>query len=136
MLSTTVRLVSAALEISVIERTALVPVVNIGTRLSMPLILIGVLLSFNQILIQIGIWAFALSVLFQVVTLPVEFNASSRAMAKLEEYGFVGREEHRGCRKVLTAAAMTYVAAVATTILQLLRLVLLFSGRGSSRSRR
>ena len=109
-------------------RSALVPVVNIGSKLGMPLILIGILLSWNQTLIQIGIWAFALSALFQLVTLPVEFNASGRAVAKLEQYGILSASENQGCRKVLRAAAYTYVAAAASTILQLLRLVLLFGG--------
>lgn len=109
-------------------RTALVPVVNIGSKLGMPLILLGILLSWNQVLIQIGIWAFALSVLFQLVTLPVEFNASSRAVEKLEQYGILSVSENQGCKKVLRAAAYTYVAAAASTILQLLRLILLFGG--------
>lgn len=109
-------------------RSALVPVANIGSRLGLPLILLGVLLSWNQVLIEIGIWAFALAVLFQLVTLPVEFNASARAVAKIEQYGLLGTEEAKGCRKVLTAAAMTYVAAAASAILQLLRLILLFGG--------
>ncbi|MCI8789016.1 MAG: zinc metallopeptidase [Lachnospiraceae bacterium] len=113
-------------------RSALVPVVNIGSRLGMPLIILGVILSWNQVLIQIGIWAFALAVLFQVVTLPVEFNASARAVAKVEQYGLLTGEETKGCRKVLTAAAMTYVAATASAALQLLRLVLLF---GNNRRR-
>ena len=107
-------------------RTALVPVANIGSKLGFPLIFLGVILSWNQVLIQIGIWAFALAVLFQLVTLPVEFNASTRAVAKIEQYGLLSREENNGCKKVLTAAAMTYVAASA--ILQLLRLVILFGG--------
>ena len=109
-------------------RSALVPVVNIGSNLGVPLILVGVLLGWNQTLIQIGIWAFALAVLFQLVTLPVEFNASSRAVARIEQYGLLGREESQGCRKVLRAAALTYVAAAASSILQLLRLMLLFGG--------
>lgn len=109
-------------------RTALVPVVNIGSRLGLPLILLGVLFSYNQILIQIGIWAFSLSVLFQLVTLPVEFNASGRALAKIGQYGLLSEEERIGSKKVLTAAAMTYVAAAASSILQLLRLILLFGG--------
>lgn len=109
-------------------RTALVPVVNIGSRLGMPIIILGMLLSWNNVLIQIGIWAFSLSVLFQLVTLPVEFNASSRAIAKIDQYGLVSVEENRGCKKVLSAAAMTYVAAAASSILQLLRLILLFGG--------
>lgn len=109
-------------------RTALVPVVNICSRLGMPIIILGMLLSWNNVLIQIGIWAFSLSVLFQLVTLPVEFNASSRAIAKIDQYGLVSMEENRGCKKVLSAAAMTYVAAAASSILQLLRLILLFGG--------
>jgi len=109
-------------------RSAMVPVVNIGSVLGMPLILLGVLLSWNQTLIQIGIWTFVLALLFQVVTLPVEFNASKRAIAKVQDYGLLTTEETKGCRKVLTAAAMTYVAAVASSALQLLRLILLFGG--------
>ncbi len=116
-------------------RSALVPVVNIGSRLGIPIILLGVLLSWNQTLIQIGIWAFALSVLFQLVTLPVEFNASRRAVAKVEEYGLLTTEENRGCKKVLSAAALTYVAAAASTVLQLLRLILLFGGNNRRRNR-
>lgn len=109
-------------------RTALVPVVNIASTLAMPLILFGILLSFNQTLIQIGIWAFSLSLLFQLATLPVEFNASSRAVAKIDQYGLLTTKEQSGCKKVLRAAALTYVAAVASAALQLLRLVLLFGG--------
>lgn len=109
-------------------RTALVPAANIGSKLGFPLILLGIMLSWNQVLIEIGIWAFALAVIFQLVTLPVEFNASSRAVAKIEQYGLLTVEENRGCKKVLRAAAMTYVAAAASAILQLLRLVLLFGG--------
>ncbi len=115
-------------------RTALVPVVNIGSNASMPLILLGVILSWNQPLIQLGIIAFSLTVVFQLVTLPVEFNASSRALERLERYGIVTQQENRGCRKVLSAAAMTYVAGTLATVLQLLRLILLFGGnRRSSR---
>lgn len=113
-------------------RTALVPVVNIGSRLGIPLILIGILLSWNNVLIQIGIWAFSLSVLFQLVTLPVEYNASSRAVAKVAQYGLLTEEENRDCRRVLSAAALTYVAAAASSALQLLRLILLFGNRRRS----
>ena len=113
-------------------RSALVPVANIGSKAGMPLILLGALLGMNQTLIHIGIWVFALAVLFQVVTLPVEFNASGRALAMLGDYGMLERDEAAGCRKVLKAAALTYVAAAASALLQLLRLVLLFGG---SRSR-
>lgn len=110
-------------------RTALVPVVNIGSRLGIPLIILGIILSYNNVLIQIGIWAFSLSVLFQLATLPVEFNASARAIAKIDQYGLMSTEENNGCKKVLSAAAMTYVAAAASSILQLLRLILLFGNR-------
>lgn len=114
-------------------RTALVPVVNIGGRASMPLIFLGVLLSWNPMLIRLGIIAFSLTVLFQLATLPVEFNASSRALERLERYGIVTQQENNGCRKVLSAAAMTYVAGLLASVLQLLRLVLLFSGGGGRR---
>jgi len=77
---------------------------------------------------QIGIWAFSIGVLFQLVTLPVEFNASARAVKLLDNYGILAGEEIVGCKKVLNAAALTYVAAAAAAVLQLLRLVLL-SGR-------
>ena len=109
-------------------RTALVPVVNIGSRLGMPMIILGVLLGWNQVLIQIGIWAFVAALLFQLVTLPVEFNASGRAVEKVDQYGLLTAQERGGCKKVLTAAALTYVAAAASSALQLLRLVLLFGG--------
>ncbi len=109
-------------------RTSLVPVVNIGSQLGMPLIFLGIILGWNQTLIQIGIWGFALAVLFQVVTLPVEFNASGRALQKAQQYGLLTEEENQGSRKVLRAAAMTYVAAAASSALQLLRLILLFGG--------
>lgn len=113
-------------------RSALVPAANIGSRAGIPIIILGALLGMNQVLIQIGIWVFALAVLFQVVTLPVEFNASGRALAMLGDYGMLEQDETRGCRKVLSAAALTYVAAAASAILQLLRLILLF---GNNRRR-
>lgn len=109
-------------------RSALVPVVNIASNLGMPIILLGILLSWNQTLINIGIFAFSFALLFQLVTLPVEFNASKRALVKVEEYGLLTQEEKRGCKKVLGAAAMTYVAAAASSALQVLRLVLLYGG--------
>ena len=117
-----------------IIRSALVPVVNISSKLGIPLILLGVALSWNTVLIQIGIWAFVGSVIFQLVTLPVEFNASSRAIAKIEEYGLMTAGENIGSKRVLRAAAMTYVAAAASSALQLLRLILLFGG-GNRRRR-
>ncbi len=109
-------------------RSALVPVVNIGSNLGLPIILLGVFLGWSQTLIRIGIWAFALSVIFQLVTLPVEFNASRRAVQRIEDYGLLTADENTGCKKVLAAAALTYVAAAASSILQLLRLILLFGG--------
>lgn len=109
-------------------RTALVPVVNIGSNASMPLIILGVILSWNQVLIELGIIAFSLTVVFQLATLPVEFNASGRALERLERYGIVTAQENKGCRKVLSAAAMTYVAGTLAAVLQLLRLILLFGG--------
>ena len=114
-------------------RSALVPAANIGSRLGIPIILIGVLLSWNSLLIQIGIWVFALAVLFQLVTLPVEFNASGRALEKVQQFGLLNEMEIGSGRKVLRAAALTYVAAAASSILQLLRLILLFGNRRSSR---
>lgn len=113
-------------------RSALVPAANIGSKAGIPIIILGAILGMNQMLIQIGIWVFALAVLFQIVTLPVEFNASGRALAMLGNYGMLEQDETRGCRKVLSAAALTYVAAAASAILQLLRLVLLF---GNNRRR-
>ena len=113
-------------------RTALVPVANIGSWAGVPIIILGVFLGMNQILIQIGIWVFALAVLFQIVTLPVEFNASGRALEMLNNYGMLEQDETGKCRKVLSAAALTYVAAAAAAILQLLRLLLLF-GNGRRR---
>lgn len=114
-------------------RSALVPAANIGSRLGIPIILIGVFLGMNQLLIQVGIWVFALAVLFQIVTLPVEFDASGRALSMLGNYGLMGSEETNRCRKVLSAAALTYVAAAASSILQLLRLVLLFGNNSRRR---
>ena len=109
-------------------RSAIVPAANIGSKLGIPIILLGVLLGSIYFLIELGIWVFSLAVLFQIVTLPVEFNASNRAMVMMERYGILGGDELRSTRKVLSAAAMTYVAAAASSILQLLRLVLLFGG--------
>lgn len=111
-------------------RGALVPVANLGSSLSWIFIIAGILLSFNQTMIMIGILLFSAAVLFQLVTLPVEFNASSRALEQLETNGILHREEIAKTRKVLSAAALTYVAAAATAILQLLRLIILFGGRG------
>ncbi len=111
-------------------RSILFPVVNIGSKLGIPIIILGVLLSYNSFLIQIGLLVFALTVVFQLVTLPVEFNASKRAKEELSKQGFLSDEEIRKVKKMLFAAALTYVAATISAILQLVRLVLLF-GRGS-----
>lgn len=110
-------------------RSAIVPAANFGSRLGIPIILLGVLLGSNGMLIQIGIWVFSLAVLFQIVTLPVEFNASRRAVGMVEQHGILSGEELKQTRKVLSAAALTYVAAAAASILQLLRLIILFGGR-------
>ncbi|MBE6718307.1 MAG: zinc metallopeptidase [Ruminococcaceae bacterium] len=109
-------------------RTAIIPITQIGSNLAMPLVLIGLLLSFVE-LAYLGCIFFATATLFQLVTLPVEFNASSRAMAALENTGILGSEELKGSRKVLTAAAMTYVAALAVSLGQLLRLLIIVGGR-------
>ena len=109
-------------------RSTILPAANIGSKAGIPIILLGLFLSFSP-LITIGIWVFSLAVLFQVVTLPVEFNASHRALVMLEDYGILGPEEVDSSRKVLSAAAMTYVASAASAVVQLLRLVLLNNRR-------
>ncbi len=106
-------------------RHTLVPIVNFGNRLSMPLFLIGLLLGMYDTLVPIGIFLFSFAVLFQFITLPVEFNASSRAVAILGESNMVTGEELPKVKKVLRAAAYTYLAAAAASALQLLRLLLL-----------
>lgn len=115
-------------------RSALVPVANLGSTIAWPLIFIGLILggSTSALLLNIGILAFSMAVLFQLVTLPVEFNASSRALQILDTTGILGSDELTMTRKVLSAAALTYVASAAASILQLLRIVLL-SGRRSRR---
>ena len=118
--------------VAITVRNALVPFANWGSRLSWILIIVGLLFfgqGTGQTLINIGIIAFSLAVLFQLVTLPVEFNASNRAIRVLENTGIFGSTELKYTKKVLGAAAMTYVAAAASSILQLLRLVILFGGR-------
>lgn len=110
-------------------RTALFPLASVGSQASWILIVLGLIFGSTNILIDIGILMFSLAVLFQLVTLPVEFNASARALQLLESEGFLYGDENRQAKKVLSAAAMTYVAAAATAILQLLRLIYLFGGR-------
>ena len=118
-------------------RAAIIPVTNFGSRLAMPLILIGILLSaFGELstsLVYLGIACFGLSLVFQLITLPVEFNASRRAMEAIESGNLLTEEEQRGARKTLSAAAMTYVAATAVALAQLLRLIAIF-GRGRRRN--
>ena len=112
-------------------RGAIVPVANFGSAAAWPLILIGMFISSHTgtLLIDIGIICFSLAVMFQLVTLPVEFNASRRAVRILGETGILDSQEFISTRKVLGAAALTYVAGAAAAILQLLRLLLLFGGR-------
>jgi hypothetical protein len=117
-------------------RSAMVPAANIGSKFGLPLVILGLFLGIYFplpgggyfSLATLGVWIFTLSVLFQIVTLPVEFNASGRALRMLGDYGIMGSDELDDCKKVLGAAALTYVAAAASAILQLLRLMLL-SGR-------
>lgn len=114
-------------------RAAIVPITNFGSKLAMPLILLGLVLtfleSFSFTLVYLGIACFGLSVVFQLVTLPVEFNASRRAMTAIQESNILTEEEQVGARKTLTAAALTYVAATAVALSQLLRLLVIFGGR-------
>ena len=109
-------------------RSAIIPITQIGSNLSMPLIILGLLFSSGN-LITIGLVLFSTVALFQLVTLPVEFNASARAVATLSSSGYVSGEEERGVKSVLTAAALTYVAALFVALANLLRLVLLFGNR-------
>ena len=109
-------------------RSALVPVANIGSQLSWLFIILGIFFGGSHTLIMIGILMFSAAVLFQLVTLPVEFNASGRALKLLSETGILQKDEVSDTRKVLSAAALTYVAAAATAVLQLLRLLRLFGG--------
>lgn len=110
-------------------RAAIIPVTQFGSAAAFPLIILGLFMN-SGIMIDIGILAFGLSTVFQLVTLPVEINASRRALAAIEEGGLLIPDEYPMAKKTLTAAAMTYVAALAVSLAQLLRLVLLFGGRG------
>ena len=109
-------------------RAALVPVANFGAGISWPLIIIGILLGGSSLLINIGIWLFVAVVAFHLVTLPVELNASSRALKIMESSGILHGDENRYAKEVLGAAALTYVASAASMILQLLRLLILTRG--------
>ena len=114
-------------------RAAIIPLTNFGSKLAMPLIILGILLSsmsnLGSTFVYLGIAAFGLSLVFQLITLPVEFNASRRALQAIETGELLTFEERRGARKTLTAAAMTYVAATAVALAQLLRLIMIFGGR-------
>ncbi len=110
-------------------RGAFVPVASLGTKAALPILLLGLVLGSSYTLIQVGLLCFACGTLFQLVTLPVEFNASARAVDILGNTHMLSQEELSHTRKVLSAAAMTYVAAAAASILSLLRLILLFGGR-------
>lgn len=112
-------------------RTAIVPVANIGSKIAWPLLFVGLLINSRSSMtfIYAGIICFSLALIFQIVTLPVEFNASARALKLLTSNGILSDDEVGKTRKVLTAAALTYVAAVAASILQLLRILAIFGGR-------
>ncbi len=109
-------------------RNAIIPVTNIGSTLSFPILLIGLILNF-QALVLVGIALFSIVTLFQLLTLPVEFDASRRALKTIDERGMLTPEEYTGAKKVLSAAAMTNVAALLTSLAQLLRLMLLYGRR-------
>lgn len=109
-------------------RTAIVPLANFGSKISWPLIVLGIFLSMSQTLIYAGIILFSFAVVFQIVTLPVEFNASRRAVKILDESGILYGEEVQITKKVLGTAALTYVAGAAASVLQLLRLIRIFGG--------
>ena len=114
-------------------RAAIIPITNFGSKLAMPLILLVILFSFmgnlSYTLVYLGIACFGLSLVFQLITLPVEFNASHRAVRAISESEILTQQELIGAKKTLKAAAMTYVAATAVALAQLLRLIVLFGGR-------
>lgn len=112
-------------------RSTLVPIANFGSKIAWPLIIFGLFISgeSSSLLINLGIIAFLGAVLFQLITLPVEFNASNRAIRMIADSGMMYGEEIQGAKKVLSAAALTYVASAATAILQLLRILILTGGR-------
>ena len=114
-------------------RAAIIPITNLGSKIAMPLILLGILFSglgrHSYTLVYLGIACFSLSLVFQLVTLPVEFDASHRALVSIQQGDLLSDEEYRGARKTLTAAALTYVAATAVSLAQILRLLILFGPR-------
>lgn len=121
-------------------RAAIIPITNFGSKLALPLILLGILLSgfisTSYTFVYLGIACFGLSLVFQLITLPVEFNASRRALDSIRESNILTDDEIRGARKTLSAAALTYVAATAVSLAQLLRLLVLFGGGRSRNNRR
>lgn len=116
-------------------RTAIVPATNFASKLSIPLIILGLLFSASGMIVlaYAGVACFAMSTVFQLVTLPTEFNASRRALNALSSYGILSRDELGDAKKVLSAAAMTYVAALAVSLMQLLRLLLIVGGNSRRR---
>ena len=116
-------------------RTAIVPATNFASKLSIPLILIGLLFSSSSLILlaYLGVACFSMSTIFQLITLPTEFDASRRAINAISSCGILSRDEIGDAKKVLTAAAMTYVAALAVSLMQLLRLVLIVSGNSRRR---
>lgn len=114
-------------------RSAIVPVVNFGQILSMPIFFIGLMVSSFDFLVPLGIILFSFSLIFQIITLPLEYNASSRALVQLENVGILDSSELYGGRQVLNAAALTYVAGVAASLLAIFRLLLLSSLFGRNR---
>jgi Zn-dependent membrane protease YugP len=110
-------------------RNGIYPLARIGSMLSYPIFIFGIILSFNQLLIQIGIWLFGIATLFTVITLPVEFDASRKAKLLLVNDGYLAPEEMRGVNAVLDAAALTYVAAALSSIINLLRMLALGRSR-------
>lgn len=111
-------------------RNAIIPVTNFGSKAAMPLLILGLIFSIPQIAF-LGVLAYSLAVVFQMITLPVEFNASSRAVSILSEHDYLSDEELKGSKKVLSAAAMTYLAAAFVALMQLIRILLI--ARGSRR---
>ena len=113
-------------------RNAIIPVTNFGSRLAIPLVIVGIILAqFSEKFLMVavlGVLAFCLCVIFQLLTLPTEFDASRRALRCIEEYGLLTDDERVGAKKVLTAAAMTYVASLAVAVSQLLRLLIIVAG--------
>ncbi len=116
-------------------RAAIIPATNFASGLALPLILLGLLLEASGFiaLAYVGVACFGMSTIFQLVTLPTEFNASNRALSAIESSGILARDELRGAKKVLSAAAMTYVAALAVSLMQLLRLLLIVGGNSRRR---